>query len=247
MKLPPPPMPALLNSRLMWSVSCCARTSSRKRSTCASSDTSHDVGRDRESPGGASFAARGAVSASVVGVHVARRDGASLGRQLHDELAPHARAAAGDDRDLAVERVHDIPLLSRPLTLSTEAQRRSARNGKRGAGVGDDGRVDIGATSTVSHAVRPRPVLAERTDDGAVAARSRGLRPSPTRLTPTTYAWFSMARATQQRPPVVAARRRPVRGHHVAVGVARERPELVGEAQVVADEERSAGRRRRRR
>ena len=44
----------------------------------------------------------------------------------------------------------------------------------------------------------------------------------------------------QQRAPVVATRRRPVGDDDVAVGVGREGPELVGEAQVVADEEAAA-------
>ena len=37
---PPPPMPALLNSRFTWSVWCCMTTASRKASCEASSDTS---------------------------------------------------------------------------------------------------------------------------------------------------------------------------------------------------------------
>ncbi len=44
----------------------------------------------------------------------------------------------------------------------------------------------------------------------------------------------------QQRAPVVAPRRGPVGDDHVAVGVERDGPELVGEAQVVADEQRAA-------
>src|SRR3954463_8871100 len=39
-RLPPPLIPALLNSRWTQSVACCAATSSRKRSTSASRDTS---------------------------------------------------------------------------------------------------------------------------------------------------------------------------------------------------------------
>ena len=38
--LPPPPMPALLNSRWIWSVSCCLATSAAKRLTSSSSETS---------------------------------------------------------------------------------------------------------------------------------------------------------------------------------------------------------------
>ena len=37
---PPAPMPALLNSRWILSVACSAATSSRKRDTCSSSETS---------------------------------------------------------------------------------------------------------------------------------------------------------------------------------------------------------------
>ncbi len=44
----------------------------------------------------------------------------------------------------------------------------------------------------------------------------------------------------QQRAPVVATRRGPVGDDDVAVGVERDGPELVGEAQVVADEQRAA-------
>src|SRR5947208_271425 len=41
MKLPPPPIPALLNTRLTCSLACWLTTSSRKRRTSSSADTSH--------------------------------------------------------------------------------------------------------------------------------------------------------------------------------------------------------------
>src|SRR5262249_34966796 len=43
----------------------------------------------------------------------------------------------------------------------------------------------------------------------------------------------------QESHPVLTSRGRPVRGNHVAIGRMRERPELVREPQVVADEERA--------
>src|ERR1700704_5524196 len=39
-RLPPPPMPALLNSRWILSVACCSAISSRKRNNWSSTDTS---------------------------------------------------------------------------------------------------------------------------------------------------------------------------------------------------------------
>src|SRR4051812_1542632 len=54
-------MPALLNTKLTWSVSCCSSTSSRKLTTCASSPTSQEWVVMRV-PAGASFSARSAVS-----------------------------------------------------------------------------------------------------------------------------------------------------------------------------------------
>ena len=42
-------------------------------------------------------------------VHVARRDGATFGRELHHELPAHATAAPGDHGQLSCERVHVRP------------------------------------------------------------------------------------------------------------------------------------------
>ena len=44
-----------------------------------------------------------------VRVDVARRDRAPLGGQLQDELAPHASAAARDDRQPTFEALHGSP------------------------------------------------------------------------------------------------------------------------------------------
>src|SRR5262245_6140763 len=59
MKLPPPPMPALLNTRWTWSVAYWSSTSSRNRSTASASATLHTCVVTRAPP-----AARAAVSAS---------------------------------------------------------------------------------------------------------------------------------------------------------------------------------------
>ncbi len=59
---PPPPMPALLNSRLMWSVECSASTASRNASNESSSDTSH-TWVVTTTPSGAASRARRRVSA----------------------------------------------------------------------------------------------------------------------------------------------------------------------------------------
>src|ERR1700744_3639411 len=64
MKLPPPPMPALLKTRSTWSAAGAASTSSRNRSTCASSDTSQ-VWLVTVAPEGAPALARAAVSATA--------------------------------------------------------------------------------------------------------------------------------------------------------------------------------------
>src|SRR5687768_7808551 len=63
-KLPPPPMPALLNTRFTWSVPCSLRTSSAKRCTSASDATSARWVVMRV-PTGASFSARRAVSSRL--------------------------------------------------------------------------------------------------------------------------------------------------------------------------------------
>ena len=63
-KLPAPPIPALLNTRSTWLAACPSSSSSRNRSTCASSDTSQAWPVTR-TPGGASACAMAAVSATV--------------------------------------------------------------------------------------------------------------------------------------------------------------------------------------
>src|SRR6516165_6782033 len=65
-KLSPPPAPALLKTRSTWSLACSASSSSRNRSTCASSATSQTWPVTR-TPDGASACARATVSAMVSG------------------------------------------------------------------------------------------------------------------------------------------------------------------------------------
>ena len=80
-KLPPPPMPALLKSRLTCSVACSAATASRKASTWRSSDTSQTWVRDPRAGGRVASAQRLRLG-HVLRRHVADRDVTALGGEL---------------------------------------------------------------------------------------------------------------------------------------------------------------------
>ena len=108
--LPPPLIPALLNSRWMRSVACWSAASSRKRSTSASLDTSARCAVTRRPCGSPAASHSRRVSAMPARGDVAHGNVTALGHQQAHQLASHSRSAAGDDGDPAGEFFHRSPL-----------------------------------------------------------------------------------------------------------------------------------------
>ena len=118
-KLPPPPIPALLNKRLIWSVSWTHPDSGGERQHLL---LVGDVRDERGHP-----RARRALGqrerlrlVHVVHRHIAHGYVTALGGQLPDELTAHARSPSGDHPDLARKAFHyaSFPRLddcSRPI------------------------------------------------------------------------------------------------------------------------------------
>ena len=105
-RLPPPPMPALLNSRWILSVACCSTISSRKRSSWSSIGDVGDMGGDAQALRQPFDLAKPPGFRHRIGGDIAHRDIAALGDQLAREFAAHARAASGDDGDLSGKILH---------------------------------------------------------------------------------------------------------------------------------------------
>ena len=108
-------MPALLNTRLTWSVSWSARTWSRKAIIWASSDTSATKVVTRV-PAGASFSASAFDSAmfSSDTSHIATW--APAGDSWRTSSRPMPRAPTGDDGDPSLEAVH---VVHSPMSIGT--------------------------------------------------------------------------------------------------------------------------------
>ena len=99
-------MPALLNTRLMWSVvvlrdDLVAEPGDRRAASATSQRCAVTV-----VPAGRGLLGQLDGLGHRVGVDVARGDRAPLGGELDDELAAHAGAATGDDGELPLERFH---------------------------------------------------------------------------------------------------------------------------------------------
>ena len=112
----------------MWSVSWVATTWSRNATRAASLDTSA-TNDDTRVPAGASRLARGERVGHVRGRHVADGDVAPLGGELARQLATHAGAAAGDDGELARERVHRSPFESASSLPDRSGTGKASRQG----------------------------------------------------------------------------------------------------------------------
>ena len=111
--------------------------------------------------------------------------------------------------------------------------------GVGGAGRGDDRGVDVGVQGALGRPVGFGDDLAERSDDRAVTGVVE-LAAAPDAVDADHVRLVLDRPGSQQRAPVVTPRRGPVGDDDVAVGGGGERPELVGEAQVVTDEQAAA-------
>src|SRR6516225_7673105 len=198
--LPPPLIPALLNSKWILSVRWRSATSSRNRSTCVRSATSATCVVTRSPCGNPAASHSLCVSARPVG-ETSHVDIAGFRHQLADQLAAHSAAAAGDYRGPPHELGHVRP----PLRAGADPD--MAPQPTLFAGRGVKGSPDRATNFTTSSTERGEPrlgtgkqaLLRTARDPFRVAANQQRSGRGPT----TRYGKFesiSLQRGRPERP-----------------------------------------------